>query len=146
MTFEEDTGNGTGTGTGTTTGLRISQPSSASGQATPLVPPVMTAPQDNTTGVDLTNVTFTWTTVAGANLYSLQVSADPLDPDSFQEVAQVAWPSRVGGQSISRTVNIANRFAGRTLLGARVGARNSTDAQPPVGGFVFSNIAGFSPQ
>jgi hypothetical protein len=144
VTFEDDTGNGTGTGT--TTGLRISQPSAASGQATPLVPPVMTAPQDNTTGVDLTNLTFTWTTVAGANEYSLQVSADPLNPDSYQEVARVPWPSRVGGQSLSRTVNVANRFAGRTLLGARVGARNSTDGRPPVGGYVFSNIAGFSPQ
>jgi hypothetical protein len=110
------------------------------------VPPVLTSPQDNTTGVDLTNFTFTWTTVAGANEYSLQVSADPLNPDSYQEVTRVPWPSRVAGQSLSRTVDISARFGGRqTVLGARVGARSTTDAQSPVGGFVFSNIAGFTP-
>lgn len=147
VTFDEGDDTGTGTGTGTDTpGVRISNPSQASGQVTPIVPPTTTAPADQATGVDLTNVTFTWTTVAGADLYSVQVSADPLNPNSFQEVARHQNPSRTGGQSVSRTVNIANRFAGRTLLAWRVGARNSADAAQPVGGYVFSNIQSFSPQ
>jgi hypothetical protein len=150
VTFEEDTGNG-GTGgtggTGTTTpSVRISTPSRASGRVTPIVPPSTTSPADQATGVDLTNVTFTWTTVAGADRYSVQVSADPLNPNSFQEVAQYINPSRTGGQSVTRTVNIANRFAGRTLLAWRVGARNSGDAAAPVGGYVFSDVKSFSPQ
>ena len=96
--------------------------------------------------MDLTNVTFTWTTVAGATEYSVQVSADPLNPNAFQEVARVPNPSGSAGQTLSRTVNIAQRFAGRTLLAYRVGARNAGDPARPVGGYVFSDVKAFSPQ
>src|SRR5687768_16519528 len=61
VTFDEGDDTGTGTDT-TTTGVRISNPSEASGRVTPIVPPTPTAPADQATGVDLTNVTFTWTT------------------------------------------------------------------------------------
>jgi len=140
-------GTTTGTTTGTTgSGLLISQPSARTGSATPLVPPVTSAPADQATGVDLTNVTFTWTTTPGADTYSVQVSADPTNPNSYQEVAKYLNPSRTGNLSVSRTVNIAARFAGRTLLAWRVGAKNSSDPKPPVGGYVYSLIQSFSPQ
>src|SRR5207237_7477957 len=121
----------TGGTSNTGTGLLISAPSRVSGPATALAPPIATSPADNATGIDLTNVTFTWTTVAGADTYVVQVSADPTNPNSYQEVARYLNPSRSGNQSVSRTVNIAARFAGRTLLAWRVGAKNSQDARPP---------------
>ena len=96
--------------------------------------------------MNLTRVTFTWTTVLGADVYSVQVSADPTNSGSYQEVAQYVNPSKSLGQSISRTVDISNRFAGRSLLAWRVGARNSQDLTPPLGGFVFSDIKSFTPQ
>ena len=107
--------------------------------------PVTTSPADNSS-VDLTNVTFTWTSVAGADVYSVQVSADPTNPGSYQPVAQYINPSKSGGQSISRTVDLSNRFAGRALLAWRVGARNSQDQTPPLGGYVFSDIKSIIPQ
>jgi hypothetical protein len=91
-------------------------------------------------------VTFSWNTVLGADVYSVQVSADPTNANSYQEVAQFINPSRTAGQTVSRTLNIANRFAGRALLSWRVGAKNSQDRTPPQGGFVFSNVASFTPQ
>ena len=66
-------------------------------------------------------MTFTFTTVAGADLYSVQVSANPTDPNSYQQVAQFQNPSKTAGRSVSPTANIAGRFAGRTLLAWRVG-------------------------
>jgi hypothetical protein len=143
-----DTEGGTGGGTGTDTdtpGVRISNPSQASGRVTAIVPPTTTAPADRA-NVDLNSVTFTWTTVAGADVYSVQVSADPLNTNGFQEVARYQNPSRAGGQTVSVTVNLANRFAGRTLLAYRVGARSSADAAAPVGGYVFSDVKAIIPQ
>jgi hypothetical protein len=140
-----------GTTTGTTTGttgtvaVLISSPSKTSGVVTPVLPPTPTSPADQST-VDLTSVTFTFTTVLGADLYSVQVSANPTDPNSYQQVAQFQNPSKTAGRSVSLTANIAGRFAGRTLLAWRVGARNSSDAAPPIGGYVFSDPLSFSPQ
>ena len=95
--------------------------------------------------MDLTSVTFSFITVLGADVYSVQVSADPTNPSSYQQVAQFTNPSRSAGQNVSQTVNIASRFAGRQLLAWRVGAKDSADPVPPVGGYVFSNIASFTP-
>jgi hypothetical protein len=145
------TGGTTGTTTGTTTGgttgtgIIISAPSKQSGIVTQVLPPTPTAPADQST-VDLSSVTFTFTTVLGADLYSVQVSANPTNPSSYQQVAQFQNPSKTAGRSVSLTANIAGRFAGRTLLAWRVGARNSSDAVPPVGGYVFSDPLSFSPQ
>lgn len=140
------TGGATGGGGGTTaSGLRISDPSPVAGPATAIVAPTPTAPANNAT-VTLGSVTFTWTSVAGADVYSIQVSADPTNPNSFVEVAQALNPSRTAGQTISRTIDLSRRFAGRTLLVYRIGARSSADKNVPVDGFVFSNPLAVTPQ
>jgi hypothetical protein len=146
-TGDTTTGGTTTTTGGTTTGavLKISQPSKTTGFVTPVAMPAVTAPADRST-VDLASVTVAFTTVAGADFYSIQMSADPTNPNSFQEVGRFLNPSRVGGQTATVTVNVANRFAGRTLLLLRVGAKNSSDAAPPINGFVFSNIISLVPQ
>jgi hypothetical protein len=138
------TGGGATSNTGT--GLLISQPSAFSPGVTPLLPPTLSTPADRATGVDLTAVTFTWTTVFGADVYSVQVSGDPTNPNSFVEVASALNPSRTAGVTLSATVNIASRFAGRPLLVWQVGAKNSQDGNAPApNGYVLSDVRSFTP-
>jgi hypothetical protein len=124
----------------------ISQPSAFSPTVTPVDPPTLSTPQDRATGVDLTAVTFTWTTVRGADVYSVQVSGDSTNPNSFVEVASALNPSRTAGVTLSATVNIASRFAGRPLLVWQVGAKNSQDGNAPApNGYVLSDVRSFTP-
>jgi hypothetical protein len=126
--------------------LRISQPSNHSGQVTPLATPVATFPSDNARSVDLTALTFTWKSVEGADVYVLQVNAEPQRVDSYREVARILNPSRAGGLTMKRQINLIQQgYPAQAPLAWRVGAASSQDGAPPLDGYVFSNIAGFSP-
>jgi hypothetical protein len=126
--------------------LRISQPSNHSGVVTPLSPPIATFPSDNARSVDLLRLNFTWKSVEGADIYVLQVNAEPLRVDSYREVARILNPSRAGGLTMKQQINLVQQgFPAQSPLAWRVGAAYSQDTAPPLEGFVFSNIAGFSP-
>jgi hypothetical protein len=123
-----------------------------SGQATPLdaaplIDPVSPNPGSDNVGLD--TATFTSQTVAGADEYQIQVSKSrSFGLISASPVAKLSSPAGTTqtyqfpeGQ-IERQLSL-DLTEPQTLFW-RVGARNSTDALRPLGGFVFSAVASFT--
>jgi len=135
---------GGGGGGGGTTGptVGISQPSTPSDPVTALAVATPVTPANGATGVDLTAVDFQFTSVAGANLYVVQVSTDASFRSGVADVATVPNPSQAAGQTLATgPVNLQARFGGRTQLFWRVGARNTQASN----GFVFGVGSSFVP-
>jgi hypothetical protein len=99
------------------------------GQATAMSPAILTTPTNGAT--DVQSVTqFSWSSVAGADEYIVQISTTPtFARNTVRDVANVTTLLQ-GGVSTD-PVNISNVFPGVQRLYWRVGARNSADFPGP---------------
>lgn len=162
LTIPSGAGGGTG-GTGggggeATVRVRFyeSAPSLAgSGQVTVVNPnPVggmLNNPVNNSTSVDLKDVSFRWELIDGANEYAVQLSTDV----TFQTGAVTLGPLRKVGTPGSAVEYRARnderliafgRLPGPPVVFWRVGVRNATDLPGPYASYVWSDPYAFEPQ
>jgi hypothetical protein len=102
--------------------------------ATVVPPPPLVSPEPDAPVATPSEALFTWSAVAGANEYVLQISRDPL----FQPVSTRSYVRQSGatdGTELSTIVNVAQDLppssSGTTVLFWRVGARNLHDLIAP---------------
>jgi hypothetical protein len=123
-----------------------------SGQVTVLNPTgILTHPVNNSTSVDLKDVSFRWELVGGGNRYAIQASTDV----SFQTGTVTLGPvQKVGTEGTEVEYRAKNderliafgRLPGPPVVFWRVGARNSADSPGPYTGYVWSDPYAFEPQ
>jgi hypothetical protein len=121
--------------------------------ATPLNRPQIITPTANDS-LNLTSQTFQWLSVAGGDLYRLQVSDTPTFEasrtyNSPDDDARMSLPGGGDNQAMSASFNLSTRFppknatTGQTqqwTLFWRVGARHRSDGSAPEpDGFIFSD-------
>jgi len=114
--------------------IKLDSPLSiVAGPASMTPPPPLVKPIDNASITNPSAVEFTWTTVAGADDYVLQISRDNV----FRSQNTVTIPAPLGmapgGKSVSKIVDVATSFpgTGAQIMYWRVGARFTGDQAPP---------------
>jgi len=103
------------------------------GPASMTPPPPLVKPIQNASVTNPSAVEFSWTTVAGADDYVLQISRDNL----FRSQNTLTIPAPLGfvpaGKSVSKIVDVATSFpgTGTQVMWWRAGARFTGDQAPP---------------
>lgn len=145
--------NNNGTG-GTTETEDVSTEPVRSGQVTPVIPSILSSPQDMAVNVDLAKFNPTWNSTRGADVFVVEVSTDRTFKNKAVLVQlPMVYSTAVMTQGVAQTLpasvdltaldvlkrdatfaNYVNRVAGsaKPTLYWRIGARNDADRPGPV--------------
>ncbi|MGQ9524536.1 MAG: hypothetical protein ACUVTZ_06785 [Armatimonadota bacterium] len=126
---------GVGTTTGTTTTERVIKvtPLMWYGPVTAILPPTPTSPAGGNLVQDITDVTFQWDGVTGANEYILEVADNPDFRNSIQLGPVLKYgTAAVGAQTLAgQDISRMRRTNSGNVFWWRVGARNRYDNPGP---------------